>query len=374
MRRLSSLLLLLALALPGAAFASTDGSATDDASDNPVDETLVQSEAADEAATTVAETLEEEEPAREPFELPVDLSASVGTSFSLGSISRSNFVTRDSISTSWSFGVSRELIEDRLSASLGAGFSWCMNKNCGIVEPGEVRFRDMSLSFSIPKFYEIPRAGIGLSSGVSFTIPTSRISRTQNLYTTISPSLSMSRGFGPFSLSYSFGFSKNFNRYRVVVQDAEGNFEREVIIRENGAESFGNNFVEPSGYLGEWSTSHSLSAGLSLDNVRLSLGWSFADAWTYRTDLDAPDSLDNVDVLDPNPENERRGHSQFMTGSIGLSYTLPVWENRMSLSGRMSTSAPPKTADNRRIRFPWFDTQSANLQYTSLAFSLSVRY
>lgn len=372
MRRIPHLILVLALSFPLAANAADEPAAAD--TDQTTADGIAQTGTDPDTTTTVEQTLEEEEEADEPFELPVDLSLSIGTSFSLGSISRSNFSTRDSVSSSWSFGIGRDIIEDQLSASLSAGFSWCLNKNCGLVEPGEIRFSDMGLSLSAPGFYEIPRVGISIGSSIGFTIPTSQLSRAQNLYTTISPSVSLSRGFGPFSLSYSFGFSKNFNRYRVIVQENTRGFEREVLIREGGAENFGQNLVEPSGYLGEWSTSHSLSAGLSLKNVRLSLGWSFADAWTYRTDLDAPDSLGNIDVLDPNPENERRGHSQFMSGSLGISYTLPVWEDRISLSGTMATSGPPKTADNRRVRFPFYDTQSANLAYTSLRFGLSIRY
>lgn len=369
MRTRLTLLATILAALPATAFAA--GAEAPSAA--PTAELLAQ-QSESSLSDTVEETAEEtaEEAPRAPFDLPVDLSASVSTSFSLGSISRNNFGTRDSVSSAWGFGVSGN-ITDRLSASLGAGFTACLNKNCGIVRPGEVRFNDMSAGLSLARFYEIPVIGVGISAGLGATIPTSRVSRVQNLYTTLSPSVSLGRSFGPFSLNYGFGFSKNFNQFRVVAQSNEGQFERAVNIRDGGAERAGANFVEQSGYLGEWSTSHSLSAGLALKNVSLSLGWSFADVWTYRTDLNAPSSLDGVTIRDPGGDS-RRGHSQFMTGSIGMSYALPVWENRIGLSARLATSQPPKTADNRRVRFPFWDTQSANLSYTSLGFTLSVRY
>lgn len=339
------------------------------------DDALAQQAPETEAAATVEvdeEALEEVEES-EPFELPVDVSAGVSIISSLGSWTRDNFGTRDSVSSSWSFGVSRDFT-DRLTGSVGFGFSWCLNDNCGLVNPGEARFRDISVDLDYGSFYVIPRAQIELSTGISGLIPTSRISRTQNLYTTLGTYVAMSRSFGNFSLSYRFSVSKSFNQFKVVVQDADDSFDRDVLVREGGAENVGSNQVaEGTGYLTEWSLSNSLNAGYRLKNVSLSLGFSLGESFTYRI----PDA-ENVVTDDGNEINTitdgRRGRSQLMTGSIGMRYTLPVWEDRVSLSGTMSTTQTPKTADGRRIRFPFFDTQSANLSATSMIFGLSMRY
>ena len=370
---LSLFLCAAVLAAPGFAYgqdvARANAGDTGAAADDEVETLLAEAEAG--ASEDAEDTAEEE--ASEPFSLPVDLSAGVSVISSLGSWTRNNYATRDSVTSSWNFGASRS-INDRLSVSTGMGFSWCLNKNCGIVKPGEARFRDMYLGIGYNSFYVIPRADIALSLGVSGSIPTSRISRAQNLYTALGSNFTMSRSFGNLSLSYTLGVQKAFHQYKVVVQDTDNSFDRDVLVREGGAENVGSNQVaEGTGYLTEWSVSNSLNAGYRLRNVSLSLGFSLGESFTYRI----PDAED-VETDSGNPinsvSNNRRGRSQLMTGSIGMRYSLPVWDNRISLSGTMSTTQTPKTADNQRIRFPFFDTQSANLSATSMIFGMSMFY
>jgi hypothetical protein len=372
--RLTTLLIAL-LALPTVASATESGQVA--AVTAPAEEAAPTSDLAQSDAT-LEEPVEAAEEASNELELPVDLSLSFTTAFSLGSIIKPNRQTTDSVSGSLGFGVSRD-VTDHFTAGLGMGVSLCLNSNCGVVRPGEARFRDMSLDLSYSNVWRIPKAAIGLSAGMSFTLPTSLSSRAANLYTAMSPSVSLSRSFGAFSLSYSFGFSKYFNRFPVIASDPNGRFERETLVREGGAENLSGNIVaEGAGYLTEWDTSHTLAARMGLKHVSLGLSFSFLDFYTYRydsaEDIETADGLEVRDPLDSNESGSRRGHSQFMSGSFSVSYTLPVWEDRLSLSGRMTTSQQPKTADNRRVRFPFFDTQTSNLSNTSLAFTLAARY
>ncbi len=321
---------------------------------------------------------DEEDDEDEGFELPVSLSGGVSISTSLGAISRPNHQTSDTVRSSWSFGVGYDITEE-LGISLGLGLSLPLtpySETIALVPedadytdgetpertPHQARFNDISLSLGYAPVYVIPRADIRISAGLGGTIPTSVYSRNDTLRTAISPSLSFSRSFGEFSLSYGLSASKNFHRFTHPVQDPD---ELDLIFREGGAEQQAQGLVAEGGLsLSEWSMGHNVSASYTwFEGFRTSLGWGFGSAWGY-----IPSPKDEL-----SSEHARSGRiaRQSMTGSITASYSFL---DHFSTSLGMSTGGPPKTADNRRIRFPFFDTQSGNLQYTSVRWGFNVSY
>lgn len=361
--------LLAALLVPGVALA--------DPADAPeADEADVVAQADEDAALEASETdasvtaeagdeaTDEDEESEDDSLLPFGVSASIGTGTSLGAISRPDYQTSDGIRLSFGLGLSYPF-DNGLRAGLNLGWSKFVTQNGGSVYQYEGRWSDASLSLAHGSVATIPGADINVSVNGSLSLPTSAFSRQSRLYTAARVGAGLSRSFGSFSTSYNFGVSKNFHRYTTTVQRLDNAAEADRFAREGGNERLAGDLVAlETGILPEWGISHSIGLSYRFDfGLSASLGWSFADSWSY-----ADDSITADDEFTAPDAESGRGHSQSMSGSFGLGYSFL---GNYSVSASLSTGGPPRTADNKRVRFPFFDTQSGNLQYTSIGLSLA---
>jgi hypothetical protein len=297
--------------------------------------------------------------------LPFSINASVGANANLGSMVRPNVQTTDSVMMNFGLGLSYS-ITDLMSVSASGSLSKFVTPH-GSTRQYEARFGDVYLGFNHGNLYTIPVAEINISGGVSAALPTSDFSRFMSQYTSLGANLALSRTVGRFTFSYAFSTSKNFNRYTSVVFNPE-RFEADALVRGNGAENISDTRVAiATGILPEWNVSNSLRMAVRLPaNFGAALGFTISDSFTY-----ADDSLSADDELQSEYAVLGRGHSQTAVGSISASYRFLT---RFSTNLSFSTAAPPKTNDNSRFRFPFWDTQSGNLQYTAVSLSLNVNY
>ncbi len=297
--------------------------------------------------------------------LPFTIGGGISMVTNVGSLVRPNTQTTDSVSLNFSTNLSYSFESDTVLA-VYAGLQKFVTPH-GLVRQYEARFGDISVALSQPAFYTIPGAKISLTGSLTGSIPTSDFSRFSGLMTSIDGSLVAARSFGRLSLSYSFGVSKNFHRYTSVVFNPD-RYEADALIRGTGAENISETLVAiTTGVLPEWSVSNSLSASIRLPaNFSTQVGFSLSDSFTYATD-----SITAEDDLQSEFAEPGRGRSQAMSGRIGLGYRFL---SRFSAGVSLSTGGPPKTADNSRFRFPFWDFQGGNLQYTSLSLSLSGSY
>jgi len=121
----------------------------------------------------------------------------------------------------WSFNP-RYYIYDQLSARLGFSVEQELTNSDWTQSEYEPTISDISLGFFYSPFYTIPVLDVKLGAGLSFGFPTSKMSQARTLYFSLAPSLSLRRGFdvlGGLQLSYSFRYSKNFNKYTGSVAD-----------------------------------------------------------------------------------------------------------------------------------------------------------
>lgn len=299
------------------------------------------------------------------FDLPVGISASIGTGFALGTVFRDSFTTTDSLPLNLGLGVDYSFWEDRLSAS--ASFSYTKNLTpTGINRRYEGRFQDIGLGLGYGNIYTIPVAEIGIGASVGLTLPVSEISRWEGLITSGSAGLSLSRGFGLVSLSYSLDVSKNFYRYTTITANVDRRRDLDLFYREGGAEQVAENRVAiDTGILPEWSVTNSLNLGVRWFETGLSssVGFSLSDSFTF-----AVDETMERDEFTSEFARVGRGRSQAMVGSIGLRYSFL---DHFGVGVNLSTSQSPKTADNQHFRFPFWDTQTGNLTATRLGFNFS---
>lgn len=401
----SSVTIILALLLPASAFA--EAGVTEIAPEEVADETLAQSDDDGETEATVEEDGEEgaEEVAEEGGDgLPISLSAGVRVSVPAGLLRPNlpNFEHSESVRAGFSFGVGYS-IADKVDANLGFGVSQCLNQRCGGTQRSfiqndvpdaafegddpselrnyETRISDFNLGFGYGPIYRIPRADISISSSLGFTIPVSKTSRRfTNLYTAVSPGLSFGFSRGNFSAGYSFSFTKNFNQYRVpVLNEARLNEDLDIFSRDGNAEQVSTTATALQyGYLTEWSLANSFNLSYGwFKGFRTSLGFTLAEGFTYRMSEGETAILENGDPLSPNQfdsANARsgsRGRSQTMVGSLSASYSFL---DHYSTSLSVTTAQAPLTDDSRRVNFPFWDTNAANLQSTSVSLGFNWRY
>ncbi|MCL2326126.1 MAG: hypothetical protein FWC40_06505 [Proteobacteria bacterium] len=252
-----------------------------------------------------------------------------------------------------------------VTVSASTGFSQWMSKAGGSNGIYEFRWSDSDLSLSRKIWgYKSGDFAFNLAGGLGFTLPTSKASLQSDLYTSIVPSLSASVSLAKFSLSYSIAYSHSFHKYTSMTLNPS---DVDVLSRSTGIELIGSNAIAIDGVLTEIALANQFVFGYSfLDNLALSVGLGFMDAWSY----------DNGTITKDDEyvsENAKvgRGHKQYSMGTVTLSY-LPIEYLTLSLS--MVSMQPWKTADNKTLRFPWFDTVSPAKNYTTFLFTASFKY
>lgn len=202
---------------------------------------------------------------------------------------------------------------------------------------------DTFLTVKYQNVVKIPVADIGVSPFVRIGAPTSYESQFRNLYLSAAAGFDLTRLFGPVFLTYTFRFNKNFNKYTVatVPKDAD----RPVIAaRSGGAEDLGGSLATGANNT-SFSIYNSLMASVILsDEWTFTLQWAIANAWTY---FAGPNDLYKA----PDAKSGR-GQRDVMYGVVDLTYQ--PWAN-VGFSLGLSTQQPVKTADNKTIRFPFWD-------------------
>jgi hypothetical protein len=306
----------------------------------------------------------------EPFPLSVSVNAGL-RSGAASFISDSEFTQTDYLLLSTGLGLGYQ-ITDELSVSLGGGFSKYLSDNGGQNFQNEGRLQDMSLGLGYgPIFQDEEYTGITLSGGIDFTIPVSDFSQAEGLYTSVSPSLSLSKSFGGLNLSYSLGFSKNFHEYTSATYPLD---ESQIIARSGGAENVKPGQVAIDGVLSEYSISNSFNLSYRfLEDFNARLGLTYGDSWTYDNG-----TITEADEFTNQYAVTGRGHAQSVGGSFGVGYNVPGVDSlglqNLSLSLGSATGGAPLTADNKSLRFPFWDFESPQARYTSFSFGMAASF
>lgn len=245
------------------------------------------------------------------------------------------------------------------------GFSQWMSKAGGTNGKHEFRWADSSIGLSREIWsYKSGDHSLSFDFGLDFVIPTSKVSLNEKLYTTIVPSLSFSYSLANFSIYYSIEYGHSFNKYTSTALKSS---EVDVLSRSTGVELLGSNAVAIDGLLTEIELVNQFKLTYRfIKQLSLSVGFGFLDSWTYDNGtVTAEDEFTN-----PNA-HVGRGHYQRSLGSIALNYR-PIKYLDLNLS--LASSQPWKTADNKTIRFPWYDTISPSKNYTKLILSVMFHY
>ncbi len=254
--------------------------------------------------------------------------------------------------------------------SLSTGFSQWLSEGGDSNGKHAFRWADSSIDFSRAIWSTKTTVGndtplaFSISGDLGFTLPTSQASIASNLYTQIIPSIALAFKVGGFSAGYTISYAHSFHEFTSQTMDPD---EVDILSRTNGVELIGAADIAVDGVLTEIELSNLITLGYAfLDNLSLTLGLGFVDAWTYDNG-----TITKKDELTNELAHVGRGHQQISQGILALSYQPASW---VSLGLSMVSTQPWKTADNKTIRFPWFDTVSPSKNFTKFMVSATFQY
>ena len=249
---------------------------------------------------------------------------------------------------------------------LETGFSQWMSKAGGSNGKYEFRWSDTTIGLSREIWsYKSGEFSVAFNADLSFVLPTSKASINANLYTSIVPSLAASIKLWRFSLAYGITYSYNAHKYTSVTLDPD---DIDVLSRSTGNEIIDSHNIAIGGVLAEHDLANQFVLGIECIRkvLDLSIGFAFADSWTYDNG-----TITSDDEFVGKHAKVGRGHSQYSQGSLVLSYK-PI--KYATVSFGMVSTQPWKTADNKALRFPWFDTESPSKNYTKFLLSATFQY
>jgi hypothetical protein len=312
-----------------------------------------------------------------PGQLPVftGLSISVGTQMSFGSSTfqfDGGYVADPMVDWSASLGASY-LFADQTRVSANASLSQELTISDGDDDPQTLIFGDVGLGVSRP-LYKWDNGGPSLFGSVSMILPTSTSSRVDTLITSVGTRLSLSQPLGKVALTFGSGFRKNFHEYTHPIRDPntgrglttrDGLVIDEVVTglaRSGGSELAGATYFdgESSNTSMVWSNSLSLFWPAT-EKLGLGISYNLTHAWTY--DSYAVDEVSGVGA------GGGRGRSDSHGGSIFANYQAL---DSLSFGLGMATGGPTRTADDKRIRFPFYAFEGAASNMTT--FFISATY
>jgi hypothetical protein len=308
------------------------------------------------------------------IDVPGGLSVAIGTQMSFG---QSTFqvgggYARDPM-VDWSLSLSPSyMFSDGTRVSASASLSQELTEANGDDDPQTLVFSDIGLSVgrSLYRF----EGGPQLFGSLSMQLPISESSRIETLRTSLGARLSASQPVGPVFLSLGTGFRKNFHEYTHPTRNPntgdpfttrDGLVIEEIvtgIARTGGSELAGATYFEGESNNTSMVWSSSLSAFWPVsEKVGFAISYNFSQSWTYESyDLD---ELSGVGAAGGRGRRDSHG------GSLSASYQ--PWD-QLSFSVGMGTGGPTRTADDKRIRFPFFNFEGAESNMTT--FFISATY
>jgi len=295
-----------------------------------------------------------------PFTTSISLGGGFGAATALA---ESEYTQTDYFESSVGLSLSYSPIED-LSLGASIGYSKFLTDNGGSVFQREGRLSDLSLSAGWPGWEE-ENTGIRISANASASLPTSDFSQFERRYLGVGAGVGLSKNFGGLGLSYNLGLRKNFHAYTSLVGDPN---EIDLIARKDAAEVIGADLVAlPEGVLSEWYIINSFSLGFAfLERYSAGLSLSYADVWSY----DNGTISTNDEFVSPYAV-VGRGHSQSVSGGLSLSASI---NDYVGVDVSVSTGGAPLTADNKALRFPFWDFENGQAARTSVGFGVNASY
>ncbi len=250
--------------------------------------------------------------------------------------------------------------EIRFGASISASTEHTNANN--VTYNHQVFISDLNLSAS-KALYVFKSAGISLNGNFGINLPLSLASQRATLLFGSKLGLSLSKGWGKFSLSYSLGLKKNFHQYQspVIRKDDLTDFETYSRVENGGL--IGEDLIATGGNNVSYGISNSIAAGYGIsDKLSLSFSLAYSLAFKYQT-FEKDDETGEYAT--------GNSYRDVLIGGLGLGYQLT---DTFSLAAGMNTAQMPKTADQKGFNFPWFNFSRPADNITVFYFDISANF
>jgi hypothetical protein len=308
------------------------------------------------------------------IKVPGGFSIAVGTQMSFG---QSTFQTGSSYvkdpMVDWSLSLSPSyFFPDGTRVAANASLSQELTQSGGDDDPQTIIFSDIGLSVSRPlhRFTGGPQ----IFGSLSMQLPTSESSRIETLRTSLGARLSAAQPVGPVFISLGTGFRKNFHEYTHPTRNPntgdpfttrDGLVVEELvtgIARNGGSELAGATYFDGESNNTSMVWSNSLSAFWPVtEKLGIGLSYNLSHSWTYESyELD---ELSGVGAA------EGRGRRDSHGGGIFANYQAL---DHLAFGVGMATGGPTRTADDKRVRFPFFNLEGPESNMTT--FFISATY
>jgi hypothetical protein len=240
----------------------------------------------------------------------------------------------------------------RRAIAVGLGFDFDVNlvenADSESTRPRQVRAGDLEIFARYDDLAHWERGHLHFGAGAAITTPTSLLSRFQTKLFGLG--LSTATRWEPLEwlgVSWSFSLTKNFNRYRTAVL-RDGAFDIAPPSRAGGAEVVAEGRTATDLGVTSFLVGNAVSLDFSfLERFSASIGWELVHAFSY--------NRYPKDDLAADAAQAGRGRTDVMAGSIEVGAELI---EHLSVAVGTLVQQAPKSSDNRRFRFPFWDTSN----------------
>lgn len=205
-------------------------------------------------------------------------------------------------------------------------------------------------------------------------LPTSIASRGATMVTALEGRVSLTQPVGDFAFSLRSSFRKNFHRYTSPVVEARETGLATCLAREGGNERINALNCTAGGNNTSFVLNHRLLASYApFEKVSFLAMYTLAHAFTYDGFDTSPDDCDPTQ-----PASCARGGVGATAGrgrrdtQIGALMATYQPARNLAFTLGLFTASSPRSSDDRRIRFPFFDGESPASNLTTYFLSVTL--
>ena len=223
----------------------------------------------------------------------------------------------------------------------------------------QTQVSDINLIASLPSFFREPVSGLNFGASLSAYAPISMLSRSRNLVTALRPGLNVSWSWAGLGLVYGLYYKHNFHTTSNSTKNVEV-LPNSLLFRSGGAEDLGGGEIAIGSMRNtEHVIYHSLNAS-----------YSFLESWTASASLMVVNAFKYTQPLSDqysSPYASATGQSDMTSGGLDLSYQAT---KNLAFSVGVSSTQPALTADNKSLRFPFYDFVTPGNNFSAFYFDV----
>lgn len=274
----------------------------------------------------------------------------------------------DRVSASLSLSGSLVLFKQFIATANMSATQW-VTEGGGTTYPNELRISDASIDiFWFGKTFEKTRTNLSVDVGANF--PTSRFSRAASVIVDPFAVFILRQPLlGKMFFVGSLVTGKTFHRFTSPTADLNKRDDGNPLFRANGAEDLGDGIVAIGGRNTEYFLAPTVGFNfIVLPKMTASVRYRYARFWSYEGLI--PEECAADEFCNPNASGGR-GVGDQVSGSIGVNYQL---SKNFFLGGGISSAQRPKTSDNASFRFPFWNFEGAAANSSAINARLTFNY